>query len=114
LGRRGEEIAGKYLSRRGYKILERNWRIREGEIDLIAQEKDTLVFIEIKSRISLEYGSGEESVTNLKRLRMIKTAKAYLVYREKENPCRFDVISLTFTLQGKLKHINHIKEAFIV
>lgn len=74
----GENIACKYLKNMGYKILERNYRIRGGEIDIVAKDKDTLVFVEVKTRYSHEYGLPEESITPWKIKALLKTARFYI------------------------------------
>jgi len=111
-GKIGEDIAVKFLTRKGYRILKRNWRIRGGEIDIVATDHDTIVFVEVKSRTSTEYGTGEEAITFWKRKRLINAAKAYLRYRGEDYECRFDVISILFNERGRAKEINHIEDAF--
>ena len=78
LGRRGEEIAARRLEAQGYRIIERNFRTREGEIDLIAWDGPVLAFIEVKSRRGRAYGMPEESITPVKSDRLIAVAYAYL------------------------------------
>jgi len=111
-GKIGEDIAVKFLTRKGYQILERNWRIRSGEIDIVADDNGTMVFVEVKARSSTEYGTGEEAITPHKKKKIINAAKAYLKYGGKDLPCRFDVISILFDEKRKVKEINHIKDAF--
>lgn len=111
LGKIGENTTAKFLSRCGYKILEKNFRIKGGEVDIIAEKNDTLVFVEVKSRTSTEYGTGEEAVTYTKKKRLIRAAKAYLRYKGADRNCRFDVISILFNGR-KIKEINHIEGAF--
>ncbi len=94
-GNTGEDRAVEYLKAQNYNILTRNYRCRLGEIDVIAEEKDYLVFIEIKTRHSLDKGLPQESVNIFKQQRIIRTAIAYI----KENKCdgfnvRFDVVSV--------------------
>lgn len=79
VGNYGEEIACKYLQKQGYRILERNYRIRGGEIDIVAKDKDTLVFVEVKTRWSHEYGPPAESMTPWKIKYLLKTAKFYVL-----------------------------------
>ena len=112
VGESGEDIAARYLSGRGYRIVEKNWSIREGEIDIIATKDEMLIFIEVKSRRFTGYGTGEEAITPLKKKRLINIAKAYLEYTGRNCACRFDVISVLFNERGRLKEINHIEEAF--
>ena len=78
VGNQGEDIACWYLKKQGYKILERNFRIRGGEIDIVAQDKDYLVFVEVKTRYSHEYGLPVESMTHWKIKHLLKTAMFYL------------------------------------
>lgn len=95
LGARGEEAAAWYLRRRGYDILERNWRCFAGEADIIARDGDALVFVEVKTRTSIKYGFPAEAVDAAKRDRYEKIALAYLAdYEYTDIPIRFDVISI--------------------
>lgn len=77
-GNQGEYLACGYLKKQGYKILERNYRIRGGEIDIIAQDKEYLVFVEVKTRLSHDYGLPVESITPWKIKFLLKTAQFYL------------------------------------
>lgn len=77
-GNYGEDLACKYLQKLGYKILERNYRIRGGEIDIVAKDKDALVFIEVKTRWTHEYGPPAESMTPWKIKYLLKTARFYV------------------------------------
>lgn len=77
LGKRGEEIAVLYLTRKGFRIIERNYKARYGEIDIIAQDGDTLVFVEVKARAGTQYGTPQEAVTAGKLREIIKTAEYY-------------------------------------
>ncbi|NLT95106.1 MAG: YraN family protein [Clostridia bacterium] len=79
LGQKGEDLAVKELVSRGYKILERNFRCKIGEIDIIAQEKDTLVFIEVRSKSGSEYGLPQETVMSKKKKTIRKVAEFYLM-----------------------------------
>ena len=95
LGAIGEELACRYLSLRGYKVLLKNYECALGEIDIIAKERGALVFIEVKTRSSLEMGSPAEAVTFHKRHQIVKTAQYYLKrYGIKDVACRFDVVSI--------------------
>ena len=71
-----------------------------------------MVFVEVKSRTSTEYGTGEEAITQHKKEKIINAAKACLKYKGEDRPCRFDVISILFDEKGKVKEINHIEDAF--
>ena len=112
LGLLGEELANSYLARRGYKILLRNYENSLGEIDLIAKERGTLVFIEVKTRSSLSMGSPLESMTFHKRGQIVKSAKYYIKrYGIKDVPCRFDVVSILMPPGGE-PQIELIQNAF--
>ena len=109
LGKRGEDEAVKYLERKGYRIIERNFMCRQGEIDIIALDEDYIVFIEIKSRSSTEYGLPSEAVTERKIKHMLKAIQYYLCKRNLENEnIRIDVIEM-YANEEKFD-INHIKQ----
>lgn len=95
LGAKGEEIAVRYLQSREYKILERNYRIRFGEIDIIAEQGENLVFIEVKTRADKYFGSPFESVTMRKQKQLSKVALEYISKKDWHNrPARFDVVGI--------------------
>lgn len=110
LGQLGEKFARKFLKERDYEIICQNFRGRQGEIDIIAKEKDeTIVFVEVKTRTSLEYGNPAEAVDDTKIERIIKTAKYFLYSKGiQHNNIRFDVIEV-FIYKGRYK-LNHIKQ----
>lgn len=91
-GARAEGLAADYLMRRGLAIVARNFRTRAGEIDLIARDGRTLVFVEVRLRRSSAYGGAAESITPRKRARLVAAASAYLASLGGEPPCRFDAI----------------------
>lgn len=96
-GNYGETLACKYLQKAGYKILERNYRIRGGEIDIVAKDKDELVFVEVKSRWNHQYGLPVESITPWKIKHLMKSAAFYIVkHKFGDVPYRLDVISVDF------------------
>jgi putative endonuclease len=108
----GEELAAGFLAARGYKILLKNFETPLGEIDLIARHKQTLVFVEVKTRASLEKGVPAESVTAHKRRQMVKNAYLYLKrYGILDMPCRFDVVSVLM-MPGQKPRIELIENAF--
>lgn len=90
-GARAEDLCADLLRSHGLRVLERNWRCRHGEIDLIAEDAGTLVFAEVRMRSQSRYGGAAESVTEAKRSRLLAAARLYLV-RKPETPCRFDVL----------------------
>lgn len=111
IGKQGETKAKNYLKRRGYQILECNYRTKAGEIDLIAKEKDCLVFVEVKTRTTEEYGTPAEAVSFYKQQHMIKSARYYLARHGGECECRFDVIEVRMSSKGWFQSakINHLK-----
>ena len=109
----GERAAKAYLEAKGYKILYENYATPLGEIDLIAREGETLVFVEVKTRSSEEYGPPTVSVTRGKRQQIIKTAELYLLKaRLKDVACRFDVVAVTFPREDEAPWIELIRNAF--
>ena len=95
LGKIGEDLACRELQRRGYAILARRYRRRTGELDIIARDGPTVVFVEVKARTGRKFGDAVDGVTGLKRRRMTRVALEYLVRHRLTNcPCRFDVVSI--------------------
>ena len=94
-GKTGEDLACRELERRGYAIVARRYRRRGGELDIIARDGKTLVFVEVKARETHDFGDAAESVTWIKRRRMVQLAVDYMARRRLTNdPCRFDVVSV--------------------
>ena len=94
-GRIGEDLACRELERRGYAILARRYRRRNGEVDIVARDGPTIVFVEVKTRGGRAFGEAAESVTAIKRRRIVHMALDYLVHhRLTDRPCRFDVVSI--------------------
>jgi putative endonuclease len=95
LGKLGEDLAVEELERRGYAILARRYRTRCGEIDIVAEDRDTLVFVEVKARASAEFGTAAEAVTRHKQRKLAQMATDYLTRAEgPARPCRFDVVAI--------------------
>ena len=114
-GIKGEEEAARFLARCGYAILDKNVRTREGEIDLVAREGKTLVFVEVKTRKDLAGDPPEAAVNTRKQNRLGKLAHGYLKLRRlREMPCRFDVVAVIVNNEGGVKAIRHIPNAFSV
>lgn len=111
LGKLGEEIAVKYLTDKGYEILERNWRNRHKEIDIIAKDGKYLVIVEVKTRQSNAYGEPDIAVTRQKQRLLISAANAYLFRNKLDLETRFDIISIVF--KGSEPVIEHIEDAFL-
>ena len=111
LGDSGEDIAVEYLESIGYVILKRNFRALRGEIDIIAQDQETLVFIEVKTASSNKFGSPETWVGRRKQLQSGKIAELYLAREQQyDRNCRFDVISVL--VKDGNHQIKHFKDAF--
>ncbi|MDH4273261.1 MAG: YraN family protein [Candidatus Aminicenantes bacterium] len=112
LGRSGEDIAVTYLRKRKFRIVCRGFRFHKGEIDIIARDGDTLVFIEVKTRRNRQFGRPEEAVTPPKQNQIRRLAEAYLAMNNLADvPCRFDVLSL-FWDEKESPQVRHIKDAF--
>ncbi len=112
LGKSGEAAAVNYLARHNYIIVATGFRLFRGEIDIIAYDKQTLVFVEVKTRRSSDFGSPEESVTPAKQQQLRKIAQGFLTLNKiKDVECRFDVISL-IKKGGNYYQIRHFKNAF--
>jgi len=110
IGKKGEDLAAEFLKRSGYKIIERNFRIRGGEIDIVALDGNTLVYVEVKSRSSYKFGRPEEAVTPFK-IKFLKRAAKFYKNSRRNLPDleRIDVVAIDFT--GKSPQINLIKNA---
>ena len=102
LGMIGEDIAARELASRGYAILERRYRTRYGEIDIVAEDRGTLVFVEVRARATAEFGRAAESVTDAKKRRVTAMAVDYLARHHVTNrPCRFDVVAIDAALSDE-------------
>lgn len=112
-GKRGEDAACKFLKKNHYAILERNYRKRCGEIDIIAQKDETIIFVEVKTRADVSYGTPAEFVTYEKQQKIIKTAQTYVVEQGLDAAYSFDVIEV-FLTGNKVSRINHIENAFYI
>lgn len=115
IGDYGEKVAAEYLEDNGYIILKRNFRIRGGEIDIIAKDEDgRVIFAEVKTRSRIDYGTAAEYVTASKRERLIRTALAFTGRADID--MRFDIIEVYYTSEVdnsmKITKINHIENAF--
>ena len=112
LGQSGEARASSFLKKKGYKIISTNYRCRYGEIDIIAKNDEVLVFIEVKTRTSKEFGGPAAAVDLRKQIQISKTAHHYLANQGNiEIDARFDVVSV-LTQKDKATEIEHIVDAF--
>ena len=108
----GEKLARDFLKKKGYSILETNYRCREGEIDIVARQKDCLVFIEVRTKSNLEFGSPEESITATK-IRHLERAAQHYCQNSNKSPdsWRIDFVAVELDLNHKLKRIELIENA---
>ena len=112
VGELGEKMALEYLQKRGYRILETNFRCREGEIDIIARDKDYLVFVEVRTRRGFSFGTPEESVTATKKEKLTSLAFAYLqTRRNSPSSWRFDVVAVELNQERQISRIELIQDA---
>jgi len=100
-GAHGEAVASAALARRGYRIVERNYRSRWGELDVVAYDGDTLVFVEVKARRGAQFGEPAFAVDRRKQRRLVRLAQQYLLRRRLGEPlCRFDIVVVDERLEG--------------
>lgn len=112
-GALGEEAAAQYLNDKNWSIIERNWRCRSGEIDIIAETDGMLIFVEVRSRTGDSYGTAAESVTDRKIARVRHIAEIYLhMHGAGGTPIRFDVVAVRLLPHDKTEVIEHIEAAF--
>ena len=111
LGKKGEDLALDYLKKKGYDIVETNFRYDRAEIDLIARDQNVLVFVEVKARRAGTLGDPEDAVTLRKRDQIRKAAQGYLFKKHLDNAeCRFDVLAIEYVAGAA--NIRHIEDAF--
>jgi putative endonuclease len=111
LGQRGEDLAAALMEERGYVVRERNWRCSAGEIDIVAEDSDCLVFVEVRTRRGREYGTPEESVTPAKQAKLVEVAQTYLQEHSWDSDWRIDVVAVEMTSGGKLLRVELIENA---
>lgn len=111
LGKKGEEIALKFIEKKGCRVLEVNWRYRKSEIDIIAMDGEVLIFIEVKSRSSDYFGRPETFVDQRKQELIVDGAQAYMEEVGHEWEVRFDIISILFHNEV-YQSVEHLKDAF--
>ena len=101
-GRKAEELAAVFLQAKGLTIIEKNFRAKVGEIDIVAKDKDEIIFVEVRARASREFGGAAASVGGAKRRKLIRAASLWLQVRGWDGACRFDVVAVD---AGKLEHL---------
>ena len=112
LGKWGEGVAGRFLQEKGYRLLDTNYRCRWGEVDIVAQEGDELVFVEVRTRRGVQHGTPEESVTPAKARRLVATAQDYLQQRGQEGAeWRIDLIAIRLDGNRRVQEIAHLRHA---
>ncbi|MCS7054875.1 MAG: YraN family protein [Thermoflexales bacterium] len=110
VGAWGEAIAAKHLTERGYVVRERNWRHGHGELDIVAQRGDTLIFVEVRTRRSDAYGRPQESISPHKRATLITTAQAYLeAHGLQDAQWQIDVIAIELDERNVASQLEHIE-----
>lgn len=115
LGHWGESVAATYLQSQGYHIVARNWRCRQGEIDLVAQVGVVLVFVEVKTRRGEQMGSPEEGITPQKSRKLIEMAQQYLWKNDvnEDTEWRVDMVAVELDTSGKLLRCDHVQNAVL-
>jgi putative endonuclease len=108
-GNKGEEMAAKMLVKKGYEIIKENYRYGKGEIDLIVQKNDWLIFVEVRVRSDISYGFPEETISKAKATLLKKTAENYIFTENWQGKVRFDIVAI---LVGKQFEIMHFEDAF--
>ena len=112
VGRQGEQLASDYLQRQGYTIIARNWRCPAGEIDVVAREGEDLVFVEVRARRGLGFGTPEESITARKQAKLVEVAQTYLLMMDLQDVAwRIDVVAIQLGSRGEATRLNHIRNA---
>jgi len=112
VARLGEQLAADYLVKKDYRLLERNYRLPHGELDLICLHKRELVFVEVKTRSSTDQGRPEEAVNQRKQKKLASLAEAYVIEQQRENsPMRFDVVAVLMLGGANLAEITHFEHA---
>jgi len=111
LGWKGEDAAVQFLRSKGHRILERNWTLFGYEIDIVSEHDEYIVFVEVKTRTSVEWGNPEDFVGKRRMRRMIDAANHYLIKNKIDKPARFDIVSIVWS--ENLFEIEHIEDAFL-
>lgn len=110
-GAKGEFLACDFLEKKGYLILEKNWRSGRYEIDIIAELNNIIVFVEVKTRATDYYGYPEESVDSTKQEHILKAAEDYMIFNNINKEIRFDIVSII--INSNIQKIYHIEDAIV-
>jgi len=109
LGQKGEQIAADYLQKRGYRILNRNYRVGHSDIDILATKGEYLIFAEVRTKSGDNNGMPEDTLTKKKLNRMKKTAEMYIVFNHYEGLARLDAVCIILDNSGTIMHLEHYK-----
>jgi putative endonuclease len=107
LGIKGEDLAVSFLKETGYRILKRNYRIGHSDIDILAQDESSLVFIEVRTKSREDRGMPEDTLTANKLRRMKKTAELYIAFNHYRGPARLDAVCIVLDNTGRIRHFEH-------
>ena len=110
LGKKGEQLAINFLVKKGYEIVERNYRFEKAEVDIIARRKDTLAVIEVKTRSSIDFGNPQDFVKPKQIKNLVKAVDEYVTVNQLDVDVRFDIIAIV--KNGKQFDIEHLEDAF--
>ena len=110
LGKKGEQLAINFLVKNGYRILDKNWRYQKAEIDIIAQKKDTLAVVEVKTRSSIDFGNPQDFVNPKKIKLLVSAIDDYIISKDLDVNVRFDIIAIV--REGNNFTIEHLEDAF--
>lgn len=111
-GNKGEDLATDYLLKKGYRIIERNFRTRFGEIDIICYDSETLVFVEVKTKIGHDFGEPEEMVNKRKLSRVKRMGEVYLQNQKLDVACRVDVVAIVMIDNSSVEKIEHYQAVY--
>lgn len=110
-GKAGEKAAVRFLEQQGYEILDENWTYGKSEVDIVALQSNTIIFIEVKTRSSVAFGMPQDFVSAAKQRQLEKAAQAYIEIMDHKGEIRFDIVAVLITKDNQFK-INHIEDAF--
>lgn len=111
-GKKGEELATTYLSRKGYRIVERNFRTRFGELDIVCYDGKILVFVEVKTKIGHDFGEPEEMVNKSKLAKVKRMGQMYLLENCLDVSCRVDVVAIVLNIAGDVERLDHYQAVY--
>jgi len=112
VGKLGEKIAGEFLEKQGYKIIEQNYRTKYAEIDLVSKKGKDLIFVEVRTKIGENFGTPEETINKKKLIKLYKNATAYTVVKKWKGFFRIDAICIVLKPDYTIKRLNHYENIF--